>query len=71
MPSSRRIVLKVDRAPWYLGRVVVVVVVWCGSAMELTWSWSRILITSKGAMQNLDVTVLEDSIVWECARGVP
>ncbi len=57
MPSSRRIVLKVDRAPWYLGRVVVVWSEDSGSAMELTWSWSRILMTSRGAMQNLDITV--------------
>ncbi len=26
-----------------------------GSATELTWSWSRILTTSRGAMQNLFV----------------
>lgn len=60
MPSSRRIVLKVDKAPGYFGRVVVDD---NGSVMELTWSWSRILMTSRGAMQNLDFIVLDDRIV--------
>lgn len=59
MPSSRRIVLKVDRAPGYFGRVVVVD---NGSVMELTWSWSRILMTSRGAMQNLDFHSLRSGL---------
>lgn len=62
MPSSRRIDLKVERAPGCFGRVVALVrCVDSGSVTELTWSWSRILMTSRGAMQNLEFTVLVET----------
>lgn len=76
MPSSRRMVWNVDRAPWCFGRVVVlVVVVRCegrGSVTELTWSCSRILMTSRGAMQNLEYEVLDpERVVRMDAVDVP